>query len=341
MKHITTEERYTIQHMLAQGKTNAEIAHILQRSASTIWRERKRNCLQDGDYSATFAERYANQRKQEKPRRSAISSEVEVLLKRGLDQRFSPEQILGRAKLEGHQKLPCVQTIYNHIHRDRKAKGQLYTRLRHRGRKRKPWGHGKLKRSLIVGRCGIEERPAEVEKRTRFGDLECDLIIGAGQSGNILTVNDRSTGLAWMAKLKDKQASTVSAALIELLQPLKGHIHTITSDNGTEFAAHMEVSAALECRYYFARPYHSWERGSNENYNGLVRDYFPKKMKFYQLTDQEIKQVAGFLNERPRKRHKFLSPIEFFSKNYKKIDRDCINNQNSALIFAPHRYHLN
>lgn len=133
-----------------------------------------------------------------------------------------------------------------------------------------------------------------------------------------------------MAKLKDKQASTVSAALIELLQPLKGHIHTITSDNGTEFAAHMQVSAALECRYYFARPYHSWERGSNENYNGLVRDYFPKKMEFYQLTDQEVKEVASVLNERPRKRHKFLSPIEFLSKNYKKIDSECINNKNST-----------
>lgn len=155
-----SKENYTIQHMLAQGKTNAEIARVLQRSPSTIWRERKRNCLQDGDYSAAFAERYANQRKEEKPRRSSITSEVEALLKQGLDQRLSPEQILGRAELEGHQRLPCVQTFYNHIHRDRRAKGQLYKKLRHRGRKRKPRGHGKLKRSLITGCCGIEEGPA-------------------------------------------------------------------------------------------------------------------------------------------------------------------------------------
>ena len=165
-----------------------------------------------------------------------------------------------------------------------------------------------------------------MEKRKRFGDFECDLIIGSGHSGAILTVVERVTGLGLMAKLKDKLSSTVSAALIKLLKPFKGRIHTITSDNGTEFSAHAAVSKELECEYFFARPYHSWERGSNENYNGLVRDYFPKKMEFYSITEKDVKTVEKALNNRPRKRHKYLSPIEFFDKNFKQLDDRCDDN---------------
>ena len=129
-----------------------------------------------------------------------------------------------------------------------------------------------------------------------------------------------------MEKIKDKQASTVSEALLRLLEPYRGRIHTLTSDNGTEFARHELVSKELGCDYYFAKPYHSWERGSNENLNGLIRDYFPKKMEFYDITPKQIREVENALNNRPRKRHKFLSPNEFHQPNFKQIDTRCISN---------------
>ena len=142
----------------------------------------------------------------------------------------------------------------------------------------------------------------------------------------ILTVNDRATGMLWMEKLDDKKASTVNAALLKILMPLRGKIHTITSDNGTEFVMHQDISKQIGCKYYFAKPYHSWERGSNENLNGLIRDYFPKKMKFHDITKKQIKEAQEALNNRPRKRHNFLTPTEFNQQNFKQIDSSCICN---------------
>jgi transposase, IS30 family len=326
MAHLNTDERNTIHNMLQQGKTKPQIAAAIQRHPSTVWRECRRNSLGDGGYSAAFAERYAQERKNTKPGRTAMSPDIIILMEQGLANHHSPEQIVGRLKHEGHTHVPCVQTVYNHIQRERKKGRKIHRRLRHRGKKRKPHGQGKQRRSSIPGRRDIEERPAIVQERTRFGDLECDLIIGANQSGAIVTVNDRATGLAWMAKIKDKQAGTVRAALIELLAPLRGKIHSITSDNGKEFTLHKEVSKELGCEWYFAKPYHSWERGSNENFNGLVRDYFPKGMEFHNIQKRDIEQVNVALNDRPRKRHKFLSPTEFYTQNFNKLDAHCICN---------------
>jgi IS30 family transposase len=326
MEHLSTEERYTIQHMNQQGKSSTSIGKVLSRAPSSITRELRRNALGDGAYSASFAGRFAKERASAKQRRSAFTPRVLALVEQGLEDRMSPEQIIGREAQQGNADMPCVQTLYNHIHSDRKAGGKMHKRLRLRGRRRKPHGQGKQRRSIIPNRRDISERPIEVEQRQRFGDFECDLIIGAGHSGVILTVNDRATGLLWMEKLKDKQATTVSLALIRLLKPWKGKIHTLTSDNGTEFVLHEEVSKQLECQCFFAKPYHSWERGSNENLNGLIRDYFPKKIEFYDITAKQIKETQEALNNRPRKRHNFLTPNEFNQQNFKQIDTRCINN---------------
>lgn len=325
MKHLNTDERYTIQHMLEQGKSYAAIALIIKRSKSTIAREIKRNALPDGSYSASFAITHAQDRLRMKTRRNAMTQEVIKLLERGLEKRFSPEQIIGRNKRESIP-MPCIQTTYNYIRKERKKGRLLHQKLRFRGRRRKPRSQTAMSRGIIPGRRDIDERPPEVEKRQRFGDLECDLIIGAQHSGALLTINDRVTGLLWMMKIKDKQADSVRDGIIELLKPLKGKIHTITSDNGKEFANHQEISAALGCEYYFAKPYHSWERGSNENLNGLIRDYFPKKMPFYEITPKEANHVQNELNNRPRKRHKFLSPNEFLKQNFNQLDTRCICN---------------
>lgn len=326
MEHLSTEERYTIQHMNEQGKSSISIGKALARVPSTITRELRRNALKDGSYSACFADRYSRERAADKPRRSAMTDRVGEILAAGLEDRLSPEQIIGLEKRRGNEDMPCIQTIYNHIHADRKSGGKLHRRLRLRGRRRKPRGLGKKRRSTIPNRRDIGERPDVVEERRRFGDFECDLIIGAGHSGAILTVNDRATGLLRMEKIKDKQAATVRDALIRLLAPFDGRIQTVTSDNGTEFVLHGEVSARLGYQHYFAKPYHSWERGSNENLNGLIRDYFPKKMEFHEITDKQIKEAEDALNNRPRKRHKFLSPNEFNQLNFKQIDTQCISN---------------
>lgn len=255
-----------------------------------------------------------------------MTSEVCELVEQGLADRLSPEQIIGWQAKQGNAAMPCVQTVYNHVKKDRKAGGHLHKQLRQRGRRRKPRGHGKKRRSVIPNRRDISERPTVVEERQRFGDFECDLIIGAGHPGVILTINERATGIVLMEKIKDKQASTVSEALLRLLKPYRGRIHTLTSDNGTEFARHELVSKELGCDYYFAKPYHSWERGSNENLNGLIRDYFPKKMEFYDITPKQIREVENALNNRLRKRHEFLSPNEFHQPNFKQIDTRCISN---------------
>ena len=326
MEHFSTEERFTIQYMNQQGKSSTSIGKVLTRATSSITRELQRNALHDGSYSAVFAESIAKQRAAQKQRRSAMTTKVCKLVEQALENRYSPEQIIGRQAQQGNFDMPCVQTLYNHIRSNRKAGGKLHKQLRLRGRKRKSRGQGKQRRTIIPNRRDISERPIEVEQRQRFGDFECDLIIGAGHSGVILTVNDRTTGLLWMEKLKDKHASTVSKALIRLLTPLKGKIHTLTSDNGTEFVLHEEVSKQLECQCFFAKPYHSWERGSNENLNGLIRDYFPKKIEFYDITAKQIKETQEALNNRPRKHHNFLTPNEFNQQNFKQIDTRCISN---------------
>ena len=327
MKHLSTEERYTIHHMLQQDKSHAQIANKLKRSGSTISREIKRNSTLDGkSYEAWFACNRAKERKENKARYTVMSEHNQAVLEDGLKKKYSPEQISGRQKLLGAQKVPCTQTIYNYIKRDKAAGGALHKKLRHSGRRRKPRGQGKSRRNQIPNRRDISDRPKVVEERQRFGDFECDLVIGAEHSGALLTVVDRATGQLWISKLEDKTASRVTQELIKLLEPYKGRIHTITSDNGKEFAGHQEVSEALECEYYFARPYHSWERGSNENLNGLIRDYFPKKMTFYDITKTDVKTVQEELNNRPRKRYKFLTPIEFFNKNYNQVDTRCIYN---------------
>jgi IS30 family transposase len=312
--------------MIEQGKSREEICERINRDKSVISRELRRNSLPDGSYYASFAERFAKERSAQKPRREAMTPEILAIVEQGLEKHFSPEQIIGDQAKQGNAAMPCVQSIYNHIKAVRKNGGKLHKRLRHRGKRRKPHGQGKIRRSTIPNRRDISERASEVEERKRFGDLECDLVVGAGQSGVILTVNDRATGVLWMDKLEDKKASTVNAAMLRILMPLRGQIHTITSDNGTEFVLHEEISKQIGFEYFFAKPYHSWERGSNENLNGLIRDYFPKKMEFYDITKKQISEAQEALNNRPRKRHNFLTPNEFKAEKFKKFDTCCICN---------------
>ena len=194
------------------------------------------------------------------------------------------------------------ERIYQHIWLDKAAKGDLHTHLRRQGRKYRKRGSSKDSRGIIKDRTSIDQRPDIVDKRERFGDLEVDLIIGKNHKQAILTINDRAesraSGMLKMKKVESKEAQVVTEAIIELLTDWKPYINTITADNGKEFAGHKFVAEELNIDYYFAHPYHSWERGSNENLNGLIRQYFKKGSDFSKLTPADIKRVEIKLNTR-------------------------------------------
>ena len=308
MKHITSEERHTIAFLLGQKKSPAYIADKLDRAKSTITREIKRNRDQrNQEYRYELANKKAITRKQSKRKRVGITSEMKTLIDEALTSKYSPEQIKGVAKNYG---IECVshECIYQYIWRDKKAGGDLYSHLRNGSKRYRKRGQAKDRRGIIKNKTPLSERPQIVEQRERTGDLEIDLVIGKGHQGALLTINDRASGLLIMEKLKGKTAAEVTAATIRRLEPYKEQLHTITSDNGKEFAGHEQVASELGIDFYFARPYHSWERGSNENLNGLIRQYIPKVTNILELKESFIKQVEEALNTRPRKRYGYISP---------------------------------
>jgi transposase, IS30 family len=314
MSHITDEQRCIIQRMKKAGREQKLIAEAIGKSESAVSREIRRNCDQrSGVYIADLARRKSAQRKKEKPKAvrftAAMRSEVEGQLARKL----SPEQIVGVAQREGRDMV-SHERIYQHVWQDKKRGGTLHGNLRTKGKRYRKRGAAKDSRGIIVGRVDIAERPAIVQRRKRFGDLEMDTIIGKGHQGAILTINDRATGMLRMRKVPRKEAGTVAQAAIELLRPWKPLLHTATSDNGKEFADHQRIATRLGLDFFFAKPYRSWERGSNENLNGLIRQYIPKKTDFNTLTDEFIQHVQDQLNARPRKRFNFDTPINEFNR---------------------------
>jgi IS30 family transposase len=307
--HITKAQRYTISSMLKQGYKQFEIAKAIGKDKSVISRELKRNSdIRSGNYKDELAnKKYAKRQKEKHKYRKftlEMQKEVEVLLRED----YSPEQVVGVFVKQG-KPIVSIERIYQHIWDDKKASGTLYTHLRRQGRSYRKRGASKDNRGIIKNRISIEQRPLEVEKRNRFGDLEVDLIIGKNHEQAIVTINDRASGMLKMKKTPSKEAKVVRETITELLEDWVPYIFTITSDNGKEFAEHQRVAEKLYLDYYFAHPYHSWERGSNENLNGLIRQYIPKKTDFKTLSNQYIKDIETKLNNRPRKRFNFESPI--------------------------------
>lgn len=308
--HITLKQRYTICTLKKEGYTQSKIAQAIGKSKSVISRELQRNCTNTGDYEANIAQKKYEHRKAAIPKKKRFTEAIKALIEEKLSLDYSPEQIVGRAKLEG---LSCVSTerIYQHIWEDKKKKGLLYQKLRRKGRKYRKRGALKDARGLIKNRVDIDERPKIVDDKSRFGDLEIDTVIGKNHKGAILSINDRATSFVWLGKLEVKEAKATADKTIELLLPIKELIHTITSDNGKEFAHHQHISQKLAIDLYFAKPYHSWERGANENMNGLIRQYFPKGTSFESVSEIDLQRVQNILNNRPRKKLGFLTPNEF------------------------------
>jgi len=309
MAHLTKEQRYVISCLLAKGKRQKEIADVIGKDKSVISREINRNKDQrNGIYRDELANRKYKLRHKFKPKAKRFTETVKAYVDTLLKKDYSPEQIVGVCKDEG---IKCVshERIYQYIWQDKKENGDLYTHLRRRGRKYRKRGNKKDLRGIIKNRISIDKRPKKVEKRERFGDLEVDLIIGKNHNQAILTINDRASGVLKMKKVESKQSEVVTTAIIELLCEWKPYLQTITADNGKEFAGHETVAEKLDIDYYFAHPYHSWERGSNENLNGLIRQYFAKGSDFTKLSKTDIKYIENKLNRRPRKRFGFKSPI--------------------------------
>jgi len=313
MKHLTVQQRYAISLLLQQGKTQKEIAQIIGKHKSTVSREIARNQdKRSGKYNYELAERKYRQRIREKPKKIHFTQAVKDFVESQLKEDLSPEQIVGVAKKEG---IACVshERIYQHVWEDKKKGGRLYMHLRTQGKRYRKRGQKKDQRGIIPNRVDIDKRPKIVEEKIRVGDFEVDTIIGKNHQGALVTINDRKTGLVKIRKVNSKNAEQVAQAVIDALTPYKPFLHTITSDNGKEFALHAKISQHLGVEFFFAKPYHSWQRGANENLNGLIRQYFPKKTDFSTITDHQVQMVEEKLNNRPRKRFNFESPLYMFN----------------------------
>ena len=316
MSQLTKAQRYTISVMRKQNFSMGEIAAVIGKHKSTISRELRRNCdRRSGRYDADLAQRKCERRQKGKPHRVRFTEEVRLRVEAMLREDYSPEQVVGRCRLEG---LECVsvETIYQYVWGDKRRGGDLHTHLRRKGRKYRKRGAKKDSRGVIRDRVSIDERPKVVDDKSRFGDLEIDLIMGANHRRALLSANDRASGISWIALLEGKDSKALADKAAEMLMPFKGLLHTVTSDNGKEFAEHKAIAKSLAVDYYFAHPYHSWERGANENMNGLIRQYLPKGTPFDGLDDNEIKRIRDKLNNRPRKKLGFLTPIEYFFANF-------------------------
>lgn len=316
-RHLTEEERYQIDDMRREGFNQKEIAIFLNRAESTVSRELKRN---EGDrgWRPRQAHQKSTQRLSERGTanvKRASASAWAYSIKHLQKDQWSPEQIAGRLILEGLETI-SHETIYQRILEDKNAGGTLYSHLRCKKKRKKRYGSARSSRGAIPNRVDIDQRPAIVESRKRTGDWEGDTIIGAHDGGAVIaTMVERKSRFTCLAKAKNKTTVAVTNSINKQMLPIAAMIFTMTFDNGREFSLHAVMALVLGADVYFAKPYHSWERGLNENTNGLVRQYFPKRTRFDSITEYDLQRVAKKLNDRPRKCLGYKTPLEVFSKS--------------------------
>lgn len=314
-KQLTYEQRCQIEILKKRGLSQKVIAESVGVSQSTISREFSRNIGKRG-YRCKQAQNRHETRRLWCRRCTRMTPKVEKLVVSMLKIQFSPEQISGSLALE-HGIALSHERIYQYIWADKFNGGCLYENLRRGHKKYQRRCNGKRTRGQIPNRVGIENRPSIVDKRGRIGDWEIDTVIGKGHSGALVTIVERALQFTLIARVDSKSAEDVTAATIELLKPYKDIVHSITADNGKEFAYHEQIAKALDTQVYFARPYHSWERGLNENTNGLIRQYFPKSTDFKLVTTEEVLQVKYLLNIRPRKTLGYCTPMALMESELK------------------------
>lgn len=314
MPQLSSSQRYKIEALKCLKYGVSEISEKTGIPKSTVSRELSRNS-KNGRYDAYRAEKMSRARR----KRGAYKMKGELLLEvdKMLGKQDSPEQIWGRLGLENKPRV-SPETIYQHVYRDKRAGGGLYKNLRFGHKKRRKRIGTNDKRGKIPNKTMIADRPAEVETKARFGDWEGDTIVGGNHQGVVVTLVERKSKHTLMGKSENKSAAAVHKVVVNLLQSTTLPKKTITFDNGTEFAYHQLIAKDLAAQVYFANPYHSWERGLNENTNGLIRQFIPKKQNLKELNEKMIASVQENLNNRPRKSLGFLTPIEFYQAADKK-----------------------
>jgi len=311
-RQITLEERYRISALRQAGQRPAAIARGLGRHRSTIARELRRNASRwTGAYRPSKAQEQANGRRSRSRRNlrfeGAAWRRVEGLLRRD----WSPEQVAGWLARRGELAI-SHETIYRYVWRDRAAGGHLHRHLRCAAKKRRKRYGRYDSRGRLAGKRHLAERPASVEHRQAVGHWEIDTVMGVGVTHCIVTLVERATGVTLIGKLRARTAAELNRRTIALIRKHPATFQTITADNGTEFHSYREIERATGVKFYFATPHHAWERGTNENTNGLVRQYLPKRTSMARVSQTDCNRIAKRLNTRPRKRYDYQTPEERF-----------------------------
>ena len=310
-KHLSQAERYQIHALMKAEHDQSQIAKLLDRHKSTISRELSRNSGSRG-----YRPKQACEMSADRAQHSRNAPTVEPWVREAacalLCIQWSPEQIASQLPISH-------ETVYQHVYADKAQGGTLWKHLRCQKQKRKRYASGRDRRGQIPNRRPLSERPLHIEARRQVGHWECDTVIGTSHKGAVVTMVERKSGYAVMAKVEKKTSELVSSAIVDKLQPLAARVKTLTFDNGKEFAGHAHIDQQLQSTAYFARPFASWERGSNENLNGLLRQYVPKKRAMSTVSDEEIRMIQNRLNNRPRKRLGFKTPAEVFHQSLKRV----------------------
>ena len=312
---LTPGERYMLAALRKQGLNQSQVASALGRHRSTISREVRRNSSRlGGHYRPSKAQERTNGRRSRSRRNLRFTGQDFAQVDELLCRQWSPAQVAGHLGRLGQLTI-SHETIYRHVWRDKREGGLLYTHLRGaRKRRRKRYGSYDS-RGRLTGKRPISERPASVEARRQVGHWEIDTVMGTGSKDCIVSLVERKSGLLLIGKLGDRTTESLNRRVIHLVKGHRGPFETITADNGTEFHDYRRIEGRTHATFYFARPYHSWERGSNENANGLIRQYLPKGTSMSGLSQHQCNAIAKKLNTRPRKRLDFRTPLECYNES--------------------------
>ena len=312
MGQLKATERLQIETLIAAGHTPISIAKQLGRNKTSIYRELNRN-IHEGIYCHNIAQQKTEKRRVD-AKKNILTEDNWTIVRALLQQKWSPEQISGWLKVNPKINFYVSdQWIYEYIYRDRFNGGKLYEHLRRAG---KPYklGGPKVYRGKIKGRVEISSRPDIINNRLRLGDWEVDSVIGKMNQSSIVTIVERLSRYTAIIKVSSKEADVVSQAIIERMSQESLPVYSITGDNGTEFTNHKTIAETLGVDFYFTHPYSSWEKGTNENTNGLIRQYFPKGTDFSSISESLLNEVELALNARPRKCLKYKTPSEIIGR---------------------------
>jgi IS30 family transposase len=309
--HLTQNERYQIYILSRAGHKQNEIAELLNRHSSTISRELARNKGLRG-YRPRQAQQLSEVRSGNSRNAPRIAPAVWAAAKAELLLQHSPEQVAARLPVSH-------ETLYRRIYADKREGGDLWRNLRCQKQRRKRYASGQNRRGKIPARRPIAQRAASIEARRRIGHWEGDTLIGRGHKQAIVSLVERKSGFCLLAHVHRKTSEAVRDVIVQSLRPYKARVCTLTFDNGLEFARHAEIDHVLKSTSFFADPYASWQRGTNENTNGLVRQYLPKSRPFHDVTAEELAMIMDRLNHRPRKRLNWKTPHQVFMQSFNRV----------------------